>query len=108
MPDSPSWIRAGARGAVLNVYVQPGASRSGVAGRYGTALKLRVAAPPVDGAANEAVLELLSTMLQIPKSSLQIIRGVTARKKQVSVRGLGVAAVLAHLAPLVDSPGSGD
>jgi uncharacterized protein (TIGR00251 family) len=66
----------------LHVQVQPGASRSEWAGRYGEqALRLRVAAPPVDGKANRACREFVAETLGVPLSHVQIVRGETARNK---------------------------
>lgn len=70
------------------MHVQPGASRSGVAGLHGERLKLRLAAPPVDGKANAALIEFLADRLGVPRRDLRIAAGEASRIKRVAVRGL--------------------
>ena len=85
--------RAGA--ARFNVRVQPRAARSSVEGVHGGALKVRLTAPPVEGAANDALLELLSKWLAVPKRAVTIVSGATARTKLVQVHGVDAARVRA-------------
>jgi uncharacterized protein (TIGR00251 family) len=73
-------------GLVVNVFVQPRASRNQVAGLHGEALKLRLTAPPVDGAANRMCIAFLADLLEVPKSTLEIVAGHSSRNKQVLVR----------------------
>jgi uncharacterized protein (TIGR00251 family) len=73
-------------GIVVNVFLQPRASRNQVAGRHGEALKLRLTAPPVEGAANKMCVAFLSEILGVPKSTLEIVAGHSSRSKQVLVR----------------------
>ncbi len=73
-------------GLVLNVFIQPRASRNQVAGLHGEALKLRLTAPPVEGAANRMCIAFLAEMLDLPKSALEIVAGHANRHKQVRVR----------------------
>ena len=77
----------------FSVRVQPRASRSEVDGLHGDALKIRVHAPPVDGAANEAVIEVLAEALAVPRRAITIVTGQTARTKVVEVEGVDVAAI---------------
>lgn len=70
------------------MHVQPRASRTGLAGRHGGALKVRLAAPPVDGAANEALVRFLAELLGVPRSAVRLERGATGRSKLVAVDGL--------------------
>jgi uncharacterized protein (TIGR00251 family) len=72
----------------LRLRVSPGARRSELVGRHGDAWKVRVTAPPEDGRANEAVLELLAKRLDLPRRSLSIVSGHTAREKVVQVDGI--------------------
>ena len=89
-------------GAVtLGVRVQPGASRNEIAGEWEGALKIRLQAPPVDGKANEALIEFLARALNIPKSAVRILTGERSRTKRVELRGVTpqqVIALLAHKA----------
>jgi uncharacterized protein (TIGR00251 family) len=81
----------------LTVEVRPRAGRSGIAGWHGAVLRLRVAAPPADGAANEAVRALLAERLGCARSRVEIVRGHAARTKIVRIAGLAPAAALARL-----------
>jgi uncharacterized protein (TIGR00251 family) len=79
------------------VRVQPRASRNELAGRHGDALKVRLAAPPVDGAANEALVRFLAERLDVPRSAVRLQAGATARTKVLAVTGIGVAAAMERL-----------
>jgi len=84
-------------GAILTIQVQPKASRSECVGLHGDALKIRIAAPPVDGKANAAVLAFLAQRLEVPLSTLAIHSGAGGRHKRVLCATLNAAAVLARL-----------
>jgi uncharacterized protein (TIGR00251 family) len=89
-----SWFRADQDGAFcLTLHIQPGAKKSGVAGLYGDALKIRLAAPPVDGKANAALLAFLAELLQIPGSAVSLKSGQTSRRKVVRVAGVEAGAL---------------
>lgn len=75
-------------GVVLHVHVQPGAGRSAVVGRHGDALKVRVAAPPVDGRANEATRALLAEALGLAEADVELTSGDSSRAKRFRLRGL--------------------
>jgi uncharacterized protein (TIGR00251 family) len=72
------------------VRVQPRASRSEIVGLHGDALKVRISAPPVDGAANAALVELLAAALGVPRRSVRVVSGATSRGKIVEVDGVDV------------------
>jgi len=74
--------------ARLRVRLQPNASREEVAGWQGEELRVRVTAPPVEGKANRALIELLAKELRVAKNSIAIIGGQTARVKVVNIEGL--------------------
>ncbi|MDE3085689.1 MAG: DUF167 domain-containing protein [Acidobacteriota bacterium] len=95
-------------GLVLRVRVQPGAGSSAVVGLHGDALKVRVAAPPVSGRANDALLELLARALGVPVSALTVSAGVTGRDKRVLVTGLDDVELARRLEVAVsgDAPGA--
>ncbi|HET6514984.1 MAG TPA: DUF167 domain-containing protein [Thermodesulfovibrionales bacterium] len=75
-------------GIVMNVRVQPRSSRKGIGGVVGETIKVNLTAPPVDGAANEQLIEVLSEELGIARSSIRVVRGLTSRQKVVVIKGL--------------------
>jgi uncharacterized protein len=75
----------------LNIHVAPGARRPALVGRYGDGWKIRVAAPPERGRANDAVVALLADVLGIPRRDVRIVAGVTGRDKVVELSGLTAA-----------------
>jgi len=79
-------IRSHKDGLLITVYLQPRAAKNAVAGLHGNALKLRLTAPPVDGAANKMCLQFLAKELTIPKSALRIENGHTSRTKTILCR----------------------
>ena len=86
------------------VRVQPRAARSTVEGVRDGALRVRLAAPPVDGAANEELVRLLARRLGVARRDVSIVGGATSRSKLVDVRGVSVEAVRS-LVTEVESPG---
>jgi len=84
----------GVRFAVL---VAPRASREAVLGEHDGALKIALTAPPVDGAANDALVAYLAKRLSVPKRSVQLIGGASTRRKRIEVVGIDAAMVLALL-----------
>ena len=93
-----SWYRTGGDGVTIHVYAQPGAKRTEVAGLYGDCLKLRLAAPPADGKANECLIEFLAKRLGVKRGQVTITQGISSRRKTVfvAVAGLQPAALLEH------------
>ena len=81
----------------LEIRVIPRASRNEVGGMRDGRLVVRVTAPPVDGAANEAVIEILAERLDIPKRSLRVVSGATSKSKTIEIEGLPSGTVLARL-----------
>ncbi len=94
----PSFIRTHEDGVLLAVKVQPRASKNEIAGPLGDELRIKVTAPPVEAAANEALVRFLAETLDCPRGSVQLVRGHTSRHKQVFIRGLGADAVLERMA----------
>ena len=93
-------MRVDVRGASirLQVHIQPRASRTEIVGTHGSALKVRLLAPPVDGAANEALVALLADRLGIPRRAVRIAAGASSRAKTVELDGTTEAAVRALVA----------
>ncbi|MCP9468468.1 MAG: DUF167 family protein [Nitrospira sp.] len=82
----------------LQVYIQPKASRTEFVGLHGEAVKIRVAAPPVDGSANAELIRFLAERCDIPRSRVSIRSGETSRQKRVTLAGVSAEWVLARLA----------
>jgi uncharacterized protein (TIGR00251 family) len=81
----------------LAVRVVPRAGKTAVTGPRGNAVVVRVAAPPVEGAANEAVIDALADVLGLPRRALTILRGQTGRDKLIAIDGLSASAVSSRL-----------
>ncbi|HEV2672483.1 MAG TPA: DUF167 domain-containing protein [Gemmatimonadales bacterium] len=90
-PDGPP-RGSGGLTARLVLHVVPRAATTAVAGRHGDAIKIRIAAPPVNGAANEALIRFLATRLGVPRSAISITAGESARRKTVSISGIDTSA----------------
>jgi len=79
---------------VVDLLVQPRAPRAKLGPIVGDRLKIAVNAPPVDGAANEAVVRALAEALEIARGAIEIVRGETGRRKTVRLRGVTLASLL--------------
>jgi uncharacterized protein (TIGR00251 family) len=90
---------------LLTVHVQPGARRAAVVGLHGDALKVRVTARPVDGRANQAVLALVASALDLPTSSVTLVSGTTSRRKRLRITPATAdpAALLTRLRTLAET-----
>ena len=86
-------IRETAEGVELDLRVIPRAKKTEMAGLRGDALLVRLAAPPVEGAANEALIEFLVRELHLPRRAIRIVSGEHARLKRVAIAGISAAAV---------------
>lgn len=91
------WLRETAAGVVLSLKVQPRSARNQLAGLQGDELKLKLTAPPVDGAANRCCCDFLAQLLQISGSRVELIGGATSRHKKVLIRGLSEQQVRGRL-----------
>lgn len=95
---APAWLRQGSDSVSLSLYVQPGARRTAVVGLHGERLKIAVASPPVEGRANDALLEFLSRRLQLRRSALTLASGANSREKRITIAApIDVAALVAAL-----------
>jgi len=83
-PD-PAWLARTATGWTIAVHVQPGAKRTEVPGVHGERLKIRIAAPPVEGRANAAVIAFIAGQLGIPRAQVTVVRGERSRDKLIAV-----------------------
>jgi len=81
------WHRREGDSVTLTLHIQPGAKRSEVVGLHGDALKIRLAAPPIEGRANEALLRFIADSFGVPLRQVELLRGAQSRHKMVKVQG---------------------
>ncbi len=93
----PKFLTQQKDGVTLAIKLQPRASSNEIGEAAGDELRIRVTAPPVDAAANEALLRLLAETLDCPRGRVELIRGQTSRRKVVKVYGVTAAEVLQRL-----------
>jgi uncharacterized protein (TIGR00251 family) len=94
----PAYLRLQGDGVVIAIKAQPRARTTEVAGVHGNELKVRIAAPPVDSAANEALVEFLAARLGCPRRSVSLLRGGASTHKQVLVVDLPIETLAQRLA----------
>lgn len=82
-----AWYSQKGDALTIRVYIQPGAKHSAVAGLHGEALKIRLAAPPVEGRANEALLHFIAILFNVPVREISLMKGSKSRHKVVEIRG---------------------
>lgn len=97
-------IRATATGVILSVRVMPRARRTTIEGVRDNAILVRVAAPPVDDAANRAVIDLFADALGCPRRSICIVSGERSRHKELAIDGVDAGAVAQSLRLLIPDP----
>jgi len=81
------WFRRNGEILTLTLHIQPGAKRSELAGLHGEALKIRLAAPPVEGRANEALLKFIAGLFDVPVRQVELKQGSQSRHKVVAITG---------------------
>lgn len=99
--NEASPIRLEPEAVTVRLHVQPGAKRSQWAGRHGEAMKLRVAAPAVDGKANEALVRFLAEFCGVPRAAIEIVQGETGRTKRVRIATSDPQAMATRLETLL-------
>lgn len=82
---NPPWLASAGADVVLSLHIQPGAKKTEVVGLHGDALKVRLAAPPVDGKANEALIAFIADTLGVAKARVSLVSGMTSRAKRLRV-----------------------
>ncbi|GGG63036.1 DUF167 domain-containing protein [Edaphobacter dinghuensis] len=87
-------------GCTLAVRVHPGAKKNDVTGLHAGAVKISLTTPPVDGRANEALIEFIADLLRIPRSRIALLSGTTSRMKVLRITGKSAAEVQAALFPI--------
>ncbi len=96
----PAWRTTSTNdGVTLVCQVQPGARRSEVVGLHGDALKIKVAAPPVEGAANAELMRFVAEKLGVRASAVSLVRGATSRKKILLIKGVTESSVASAMLP---------
>lgn len=98
---APDYLRVQPDGVLLSVKLQPRAPVNEIGEPLGNELRVKVTAPPVDAAANEALLRLLADQLDCSRGQVELVRGHTSRHKLIKLHGLPVATVIARLSPKV-------
>ncbi|MGA2787954.1 MAG: DUF167 domain-containing protein [Verrucomicrobiota bacterium] len=93
----PNFLRAQPDGVLLSVKLQPRASKNEIGGPLGDELKIKVTAPPVDAAANEALVQLLADRLDCARGRVELVRGRKSRHKVVKLHGFALAEVVQKL-----------
>ena len=96
----PFLCSRGDHDVILDLYIQPRASRSRIVGLHDKSIKLAVSAPPIDGRANKEVTAFIAKLLKLPKSSIEIISGHQGRRKRLRIKGLSENNVRRILTPL--------
>lgn len=86
-----SWYKREGDAVILVLHAQPGAKRTEVAGLHGDALKIRLAAPPIEGRANEALLRFIAEHFKVPLRNVELKQGGQSRHKRIAVSGSNVA-----------------
>ena len=92
-----SWLADTPDGAVLNLRLVPRASKNAIQGEHGNALKIRLCAPPVDGAANAALIEFLADTFNLPRARVQLLSGHTSRNKRIRLAGLSASDIRSRI-----------
>ena len=95
--NAPDYLRAAADGVLLGLKLQPRSSTNGIYQPLGNELRIKVTAPAVDGAANEALLKLLAKRLDCARSNIELVRGTTSRHKVVKLHGISLEDAAAKL-----------
>jgi len=94
----PGFLRVQTDGVLLSVKLQPRASANEIGEALGSELRIKVTAPPVDAAANEALVKLLAQRLDCPRNRVELVRGHTSRHKTIKLYGLALEDVAKKLA----------
>ena len=92
-----SWLAADGAGVTLRLHIQPGAKKTEVVGPHGEALKIRLAAPPVDGKANACLICFLAERLGVAKAAISLLSGESSRAKRVRISGFEASLVKVRL-----------
>ena len=89
-------------GAVLKLHIQPGASKNEISGIHGDRLKIKLLSPPVEGAANKALIDFLAFLLNIKKKEVVITQGMRSREKTVKIEGISFGLLKSKLSEIIE------
>lgn len=93
-----AWAQLDASGCLtIRLHIQPGAKKTEITGLHGEALKIRLAAPPVDGKANTALVAFLAKQLGVPKAQVELVGGAASREKRLRINGASAEAIARFL-----------
>ena len=92
-----AFLKVSSDGVRLAIKLQPRASKNEIGEVVGNELKIKVTAPPVDSAANQALIDLLAEKLDCPRNAVQLVHGKTSRHKIIRVDGMNAAEILERL-----------
>lgn len=93
------WLCDEGNAVVMTLHIQPAAKKTEIVGAHGDALKIRLAAPPVDGKANQCLIKFIADQLGLRRSSVALISGDATRSKRLRVTDIDAATVRAQLKP---------
>ena len=96
--SGPAWLREDGEGVLILVHLQPGARRTALCGEHGGRLKIAVAAPPLEGRANDALIAFLAELLGLPRRQVRVTVGPHSRDKTLRVDGIEASRALRALA----------
>ena len=106
--NTTDWLTLSGSTARLALHIQPGAKKTSVAGPHGDALKIRLAAPPVDGKANAALIAWAAKAFGVPKAQVELLHGASGRQKLLGVQFSDEAALAAAQALVAQWMAAGD
>jgi len=98
---TPPWLQSTAEGTILQVWVQPRASRNEIVGLQGEELKVRLTSPPVEGAANKLCREFFAGLLGVAKGKVRLVSGDRSRHKRLLIEGVSADQIHRAIGPLI-------
>lgn len=98
----PSFLKETDAGVVLSLYIQPRSSKNQWIGVYGDEVKMKLTAPPVDGAANQCCCKFVAASLSVAASQIQLLSGSTSRHKRILIKGLSLQQIHARVSQKID------
>lgn len=99
MTSEPTWLHQQGEDVLVDVMVSPRASRTRILDVYDDRLKIQLAAPPVDGQANDALVRFIAESLELPRAQVEIVGGSANKRKTVRIKNTKLARVLLKLSP---------